>query len=437
MSSLIQFRSTPLPRAVSARGAYIYDDTGRDFLDGSGGAMTVSLGHGVPEIIGAIEAQARALCFTYRTQFTNTPAEELATELVSMAPEGITHAFFVNSGSEASELAIRSSIQYWREQGQAEKTLILGRDVSYHGMTMGALSFSGHAARRTDYANLLRPLAVGPRLSPYAAGPQATDTETDRRAWTGAIAAMGADKVAAIIVEPVVGAAGGALTPPLGYMRMLREVCDAHDVLLIADEVITGLGRTGKWFACDHDAVTPDLITLAKGLTSGYTPMGAVLYHGKLIEATRSGSRIAPFGHTFSGNPLSAGTALAVLRYLNSHSILDNVGARAEQLRDGLEALQQKYPNLMGNLRGRGLLMGFDVLDPATSAPPLPAMQAHALFSEDCQTEGLIVYPAGIAPHNHSAIVSPPLTISAEDLDVLLTRLEAGLVRFAQRFSTP
>jgi adenosylmethionine-8-amino-7-oxononanoate aminotransferase len=424
MSSLLHFRSTPLPHAIRAQGAYIYDANGRDYLDGSGGAMTVSLGHGVQEIVDAIAAQARSLCFTYRTQFTNGPAEELADALVEVAPQGISHAFFVNSGSEASELAIRSSIQYWREQGQPEKTLILGRDVSYHGMTMGALSFSGHAARRTDYANLLRPLAVGPRISPFMEGPLATDIEADRRAWSEAVAAAGADKV-------------GALTPPPGYLKMLREVCDAHDVLLIADEVITGLGRTGAWFACDHDEVTPDLITLAKGLTSGYTPMGAVLYRDRLVEATRNGSRMAPFGHTFSGNPLSAGTALAVLRYLKSHDVLGNVTARSAELREGLNALQREFPALVRNVRGLGLLMGFDLLDPSTGAPPQPSMQAHALFVEDCQSEGLIVYPAGIAPDNHCAIVCPPLTISPADIQVLLARLKEGLVRFSQRFPTP
>jgi adenosylmethionine-8-amino-7-oxononanoate aminotransferase len=434
MTELISFRSTLLPRAATGRGPYIYDEAGRDYLDGSGGAMTVSLGHGVPEIIAAIEAQARKLCFSYRTQFTNAPAEELATALVERAPNGITHAFFVNSGSEAAELAIRSSIQYWKECGRPQKTLILGRDVSYHGMTMGALSLSGHAARRSDYANLLHPLAVGPSLSPFPDGPLATNTEVHREQWRNAIAEVGADKVAALIVEPVVGAAGGALIPPLGYMRMLREICDEHDILLIADEVITGLGRTGKWFACDHDDVTPDLITLAKGLTSGYTPMGAVLFQHRLVEATRSGSRTAPFGHTFSGNPLSAATSLAVLRYIQTHNVLENVAERADQLREGLLRLVDTYPRMLRNVRGRGLLMGFDLLDPRTGQPPDASMQAHQAFADDCQSEGLIVYPAGIAPHNHSAIVSPPLTISATDMQVLLARLQAGLDRFATRF---
>lgn len=434
MSALLQFRSDPLPCAVRAQGVYLYDDTGKDYLDGSGGAMTVSLGHGVPEVLRAMQEQAHQLCFCYRTQFTSEPAEVLARTLVALAPEGITHAFFVNSGSEASELAIRSSIQYWRERGQPEKTLLLGRRVSYHGMTMGSLSVSGHNARRSDYSNLLHPLAVGPRLSAYADGPRATDIETDRQQWTQAIEQAGAHKVAAVIVEPVVGAAGGALTPPPGYMRMLREVCDAHQVLLIVDEVITGLGRTGKWFACDHDGVTPDIITMAKGLTSGYTPMGAVLYHDRLVEAIRAGSRTAPFGHTFSGNPLSAATALAVVRYLQEHGVLANVVARAAQLREGLLALQARRPGQLRNVRGLGLLQGFDLLDPATGAAPDPGISAHAAFAADCQVEGLIVYPAGIAPDNHAAILSPPLTITQADMQVLLQRLERGLDRFVSRF---
>ncbi len=435
MTALLSFRSIPLPVAVGARGAYIYDADGRDYLDGSGGAMTVSLGHGVPEVVRAIQAQAERLCFSYRTQFGNEPANELAQALVELAPSGIAHAFFVNSGSEASELAIRSSIQYWRERGQPAKTLILGREISYHGMTMGALSMSGHTARRSDYANLLHPLALGPSLPRPGDGAEAAVVEDHRRQWTEAIGSVGADRVAALIVEPIVGAAGGALTPPPGYMRMLREVCDAQGVLLIADEVITGMGRTGRWFACDHDDVTPDVITVAKGLTSGYTPMGAVLYRDTLVEAMRSGSRSAPFGHTFSGNPLSAATALAVVRYLQSHAVLDNVAARSEQLRSGLLRLRVRYPQLMGNVRGRGLLLGFDLFDPVRGGAPASSMNANTAFTDDCQAEGLIVYPAGIAPANHAAIVSPPLTISAEDADVLLSRLDAGLRRFAARFS--
>lgn len=435
MTALLSFRPTPLPIAEYARGCYIYDAQGKNYLDGSGGAMTVSLGHAVPEIISAIQVQAERLCFSYRTQFCNAPAEELAKALVGLAPAGISHAFFVNSGSEASELAIRSSIQYWRERGHPSKTLILGRDVSYHGMTMGALSLSGHTARRGDYADLLHPLAVGPRLSRMVEGPEVTDLEVDRRRWSHVIEAIGADKVAALIIEPIVGAAGGALTPPPGYMRMLREVCDAHRILLIADEVITGMGRTGRWFACDHDGVTPDVITVAKGLTSGYTPLGAVLYRDTVVQAMHTGSRSAPFGHTFSGNPLSAATALAVVRYLSSHDVLDNVSARSGQLREGLVQLQARHPRLMGHVRGQGLLLGFDLFDPVNGGAPASSLSANVAFADACQAEGLIVYPAGIAPANNAAIVSPPLTIGEADAVVLLQRLEAGLKRFARLFS--
>lgn len=296
---------------------------------------------------------------------------------------------------------------------------------------------SGHTARRSDYANLLHPLALGPSLPRTSEGDGTTVLQEHRSQWTEAIASVGADRVAALIVEPIVGAAGGALTPPAGYMQMLREVCDAHGVLLIADEVITGMGRTGRWFACDHDSVTPDVITVAKGLTSGYTPMGAVLYRDTLVEAMRAGSRAAPFGHTFSGNPLSAATALAVVRYLQSHAVLENVAARSEQLRAGLLRLQVLHSALMGNVRGCGLLFGFDLFDPLRGGAPAASLNANTAFADDCQAEGLIVYPAGIAPDNHAAIVSPPLTISAEDVEVLLSRLTAGLHRFAARFSHP
>ncbi|TXL70442.1 aminotransferase class III-fold pyridoxal phosphate-dependent enzyme [Vineibacter terrae] len=430
MSALLKQRiGSGLTVAAKAAGVRIFDSQGRDYIDGSGGAMTVSIGHGVSTVLAAIQRQAEAVCFTYRTQFTTEPAEQLASELTALAPEGINAAFFVNSGSEATELAMRAAIQYWREVGQPGKTRILGRQISYHGMTMGALSMSGHPARRKDYGDLLHPFAVGPVADNWGrtAGERPNELESSD-AWDKAIAQAGADTVAALIVEPVIGAAGGALVPPIGHLRMLRNVFDRNGILLITDEVITGIGRTGTWFASEHDGVVPDLIAVGKGMTSGYTPMGAVLFHDRIVEAMRQGSGMAPFGHTFSGNPLSAAASLAVLRYIRDNDVLANVKARAAQLQAGLHDLQRRYTALQW-VRGRGLLWGFDLRKP----DPAATASTGALFAADCFAEGLIVYPAGIAPRDHAAIVSPPLTITANDMNDLLRRLEAGLRRFTAR----
>lgn len=430
MSALLKQRlNSKLPIVSHAKGVRIYDTNGRDYIDGSGGPMTVSIGHGVPEVLAALKAQAEEVCFTYRTQFTSSAAEDLAAMLARLAPGDVNYAFFVNSGSEATELCMRTAIQYWRERGQPHKTHVLGRKTSYHGMTMGALSMSGHDARRRDYAELLHPFAVGPTSESWSEAPTeaVADFETSEQ-WLAMIANYGREKVAAIIVEPIIGAAGGALTPPLGYLKVLREICDSQDILLITDEVITGIGRTGTWFASDHDDVTPDLIAIAKGMTSGYTPMGAVLMRERIVKAMREGSGSAPFAHTFSANPLSAATCLAVMRYIEDHDVLANVKRRAVELEVGLRRLAQKNA-VMTKVRGRGLLWGFDLHEPNAATTP----GINSMFVSDCFADGLIVYPAGFAPHDNAAIVSPALTITETELQELLSRLDAGLQRFKAR----
>lgn len=427
MSALLKQRlDSKLPTVSHAKGVRIYDTEGRDYIDGSGGPMTISIGHGVPEVLAAMQAQADQVCFVYRTEFTSRPAEELAELLAGIAPGDVDHVFFVNSGSEATELCMRTAIQYWRERGQPQKTHVLGRKTSYHGMTMGALSMSGHDARRRDYAELLHQFAIGPNSQSWVQVPAPTNIETVEQ-WLDLIKQYGREKVAAIIVEPIIGAAGGALTPPAGHLKALRELCDSNDILLITDEVITGIGRTGTWFASEHDDVVPDLIAIAKGMTSGYTPMGAVLMREKIVQAMRAGSGSAPFGHTLSANPLSAAICLAVMRFMQEHGVLANVKRRAPELEAGLRRLASKYP-VMSTLRGMGLLWGFDVRDPKAGTAGL-----NSLFVSDCFDAGLIVYPAGIAPQDNAAIVAPPLTITEAELQELLSRLDAGLQRFSAR----
>jgi adenosylmethionine-8-amino-7-oxononanoate aminotransferase len=427
MTALIQPQGNRIPRVRSAKGVYIYDADGRDYLDGSGGAMTVSIGHGVPEVLAAMRAQANEVCFTYRAHFSSEPAEALAEAVAALAPGDLDHVFFVNSGSEATELAMRTAIQYWRALGRPGKKQILGRAISYHGMTMGSLSMSGHAARRADYGDLLHAFVVAPPSYPYRF-PTADDGSFGASAWDRIIREQGAENVAAVIVEPVVGAAGGALTPPIGYLRALREICDRHDVLLISDEVITGMGRTGTWFACEHDGVVPDMIATGKGMTSGYTPMGGVILRKKIVDAMGDG--FTPFGHTFSGNPLSAATCLAVVRYMQAHDVLRNVAERGAQLEAGLKRLSQHYP-WMADVRGRGLLWGFEfVRDPATREALAPSLKSNVRFTEHCFKAGLVIYTAGIAPYNNAALLAPPLVITAAETAVLLQRLETGLRTF-------
>jgi adenosylmethionine-8-amino-7-oxononanoate aminotransferase len=425
------------PVVTHGEGVFLFDTDGRRYLDGSGGAMTASIGHGLREIAEATAAQMSRVAFSYRTQFTNEPAEELARRLTDLAPGDLTQAFFVNSGSEATEFAMRAAIGYWREHGQPTKVKVLSRQVSYHGMTLGALSMSGHANRRPDYGTLLHPLPVAP---PVHARRYAHAGETDlayaQRAafeFETAILEQDPNTVAAIIVEPIVGAAGGVLMPPPCYLRHLRHICDRLDVLLILDEVITGMGRTGSWFASTDEDVVPDLLALGKGLSAGYAPMAGVLLRTRIGEAFATGSGIAPFGHTFSGNPASAATCLAVLDYMERRNVLANARERGKQFEEGLRALSSEFPYL-ADVRGRGLLWGFDlVADPETLQPPDPRHETAGVFVEECFQQGLIAYPGGIEPHNNAAILAPPLTINPEETQLLLELLGAAVEAIGRR----
>ena len=420
------------PQVERGEGVWLWDSAGRDYIDGSSGAMTANIGHGVSEIGEVMRGQSNRVAFTFRTQFTNGPAEALAEKIVSLAPGDISHVFFVNSGSEASEHAIRVALQVWRERGQPEKVKILGRQRSYHGMTMGALSMSGHDARRGDYGSLLHPFPVVPPAycyrCPWGLEPSSCHMEC-ADAWEEAILAAGPETVAAIIAEPIVGAAGGVLMPPEGYFKRVREICDRLGVLMIMDEVITGLGRTGDWFASEREGVVPDMILTGKGTSAGYTPMAAVLLRAPLVEAMREGSGSAPFGHTFSGNPLSSAVCLAVLDYIEKGDLLANVRLRGEELQAGLEALSQRFRHMV-DVRGRGLLWGFEfVSDRASRKPPAGDANPTGTFTAMCRDAGLIVYPAGITPFNNAAIVAPPFVISSDEVQELLRRLAAALLR--------
>lgn len=430
--------SKTYPMVSHGRGVYLYDSDGRDYLDGSSGAMTASIGHGVSEIAEVMKAQAEQVAFVYRTQFTNEPAEQLAQRLVALAPGDLNWVSFVNSGSEASELAIRTAVANSREKGRPEKVQILSRRISYHGMTMGSLSLSGHTARRQDYGSLLHPFPATPPVYAYR---YAKDSETEdqysaraAKEFEDAILAAGPESVAAIIVEPIVGAAGGVFVPPAGYMKRLRQVCDRHDVLMIVDEVITGIGRTGDWFASTYEGIVPDMLLFGKGISGGYAPLAGVLMRDHLVQTMREGSQISPFGHTYSGNPLGSAVSLAVLNLLEREHALENVKARGEQIETQLRSLAEEFP-FIADVRGRGLLWGFEfVINQTTKEPPKPETNSAATFVEECFRQGLIVYPAGIAPLNNAVLISPPLLIGSEDIQVLVDRLRRALQEFSQHF---
>lgn len=415
------------PRVTYGRGVYLYDDRGRRYLDACSGAIAANIGHAVPEITRAMQEQASRVSFVYRTQFTSEPAERLAARLADLAPGDLNRVFFVNSGSEGTETALRLAVQYWRERGRRRKTRLISRHMSYHGMTLGALSMSGHPDRRSGYEEMLHNYPEVPaadcRRCPLRLKPETCELACALE-WERALERHDPETVAAVIAEPVVGAAGGAIPAPPGYFRKLREICDRHEVLLIADEVMTGLGRTGAWFACEHEGIVPDLLVVGKGLNAGYTPMSAVLVRAPLVEAMAAGSGSGCFGHTLSANPLSAAICLAVLDYLERHDLIRAARERGDELRRGLEGLAARH-RVIGDVRGRGLLLGLELLPRRRNT--WPKESAAARLVEEAFRRGLIIYPAGSSDDTDAVLIAPPLTITSQEIDLLISLLEATL----------
>jgi len=412
------------PIAVRAEGSYVYDSAGNAYLDACSGAIVANLGHGVPEIADAIRAQLDRITFVTRLQFTNPWSEELATELAELAPGDLDHVFFTNSGSEAIEAAVRLALQYWQEVGQPDRTVFVSRDGSYHGATLGAIGLSGHPARRRPVESVLPdwPKATSANCHACPFGKTRTTCDLDcARSVEEAILGAGQHRVAAVVVEPVVGASGGAVPAPRGYLREVERICRKYDVLLVADEVISGLGRTGHWFGCDEDGVQPDLLVLGKGISAGYTPLGAVLLTGRMHEAIRKGTGQFLLGHTYAGNPLSTAIGLAVLRYVRKHDL----PARAREYGELLVAALRETLASRGvaaDVRGRGLLLAVDFSHPGRP----PSRMAVELVTA-ARDAGLLLYPAGVDAVPQVVMIAPPLTVTRTDLDRLVELFAAAL----------
>ncbi|HET7579468.1 MAG TPA: aspartate aminotransferase family protein [Bacillales bacterium] len=421
---------TEYPEISHGKGVYLYDTNGKKYLDGSSGAMTAAIGHGVPEMAEAMYEQAQKISYVFRGQFTSEPAEKLAETLAHEAPGDLNWAFFVNSGSEATEIALKIALQYWQEQGRPGKNRILSRWMSYHGVTLGALSMSGNPIRRKQFDALLADFpGVAPsycyrcpfnKTYPSCGLECAEDLET-------AILKVGPENIAAFIFEPIVAASGGAVVPPPEYYKRVKEICEKYEILMIADEVVTGIGRTGKMFGMEHWGVQPDLMALGKGLGGGCTPIGASLVSDRVIETIKNGSKMMMAGHTLSANPQSAATGLAAIQYVKKHHLPENAAYQGEVLRKGLEELEKKYP-LIGNVRGKGLLRGIEfVADQETKQPfDLRSGVTNRIIQRGYD-KGIVLYNAagGLSGKAGDAILlTPPLVINTEQIEELLRLLE-------------
>jgi len=426
-----------LPMISHGKGIYLYDTNGKQYIDGCSGAVTASIGHGVDEIVQAMVQQAKNVSFVYRSQFKNQAAEDLAVKLSKWAPGDLNWSFFVNSGSEATETAMKIAIQYWQERGIRGKNKVISRWMSYHGITLGALSMSGHVLRRKRFSALLDQLPSVSAPHCYKCPLNQTFPSCElacAKELEIAIQRIGPENIAGFIAEPIIGASGGAVVPPAGYYQEVRRICDQYEILFIADEVMTGMGRTGANFAIDHWGVVPDIMTVGKGLSAGYTPIAAAIATDGIIETIASGSASIMAGHTFSANPLSASIALAVIEYLEKYDLVLNAKHQGVYLNKRLTELQQKFP-IVGDVRGKGLLQGVELVADHHQPFPLDEGVTNQII-ESAMEKGLIVYPAVGGPHGTSGdafLVAPPLTIRKEEIDKIIDILEEVLseVQFA------
>jgi adenosylmethionine-8-amino-7-oxononanoate aminotransferase len=421
------------PVITRGEGVFLYDQAGREYLDAVGGIAVVNVGHGVPEIIAAMTEQAQRVAFVHGGSFANEPAMALAEELATWTPRGLRHVLLLAGGSEATETAMKLARQYHLERGKAGKYRVVSRWISYHGNTVGALSMSGRTAWRGEFVPYLQNF---PKIHPpycyrcpygktYPSCQIACAEDLER-----VITLEGPDSIAAFIAEPVIGTSATGVTPPPEYYPRIREICDRHDVLFIADEVITGVGRTGRNFGIDHWGVIPDMITTAKALSSGYAPLAAVILHDRVYDAIAKGSAQTTQGFTYSGHPLSAAVGLAVLRYLKAHDLVANAGRIGRLLLARLETLK-RFP-IVGDVRGTGLILGVEfVADQATKRPFPPSAAVTRRIVEATLQQGVVVVPGmsglidGVAGDHIQ--ISPPYIFTEAHVEQLVTALEVAI----------
>jgi adenosylmethionine-8-amino-7-oxononanoate aminotransferase len=422
------------PVAVGGEGPYIVDAEGRRYLDASGGAAVSCLGHGHPAVIEAIKAQLDKIAYAHTSFFTTEASEALADVLSARAPGDLDRVYFVSGGSEANETALKLARQYFLEIGQPARGRLIARRQSYHGNTLGALAVGGNAARREPYQPLLIDTS---HIAPCYAyrDRQSGESEEDygRRVadeLEAEILRLGPDSVAAFVAETVVGATAGAVPPVPGYFRRIREICDRYGVLLILDEVMCGMGRTGTLFACEQEGVVPDIATCAKGLGAGYQSIGATLVSEKIYRAVVAGSGAFQHGFTYIGHPTACAAALAVQETIEREGLLENVRRQGAALRAALEARFGGHPNV-GDIRGRGLFLALELVeDRAGKVPPEPARKLPARIKAEAMARGLICYPGGGTADGRlgaHVLLAPPFIIEAAQVDEIVDKLAGAL----------
>jgi adenosylmethionine-8-amino-7-oxononanoate aminotransferase len=418
------------PAAVGGNGIELIDAQGRHYIDASGGAAVSCLGHGHPDVNAALHAQIDKLAYAHTGFFTSEPAEALAERLIEDAPAGISHVYFVSGGSEAIEAALKMARQYFVEKGEPQRRHVIARRQSYHGNTLGALATGGNEWRRAQFKPLLiETHHIDPCFAYRLQQPDESDADYAARAAKALedkILELGADSVMAFVAETVVGATAGAVPPVADYLRRVRAICDRYGVLLVLDEVMCGMGRTGTLHACEQDGIAPDLMTIAKGLGGGYQPIGATLLSGKIFEAFANGSGFFHHGHTYLGHPMACAAGLAVQQVIRRDKLLDNVKAMGARL---ARRLGERFHNHahVGDIRGRGLFMAVELVEDRSSKTPFdPKLKLNARIKREAMARGLMVYPSGgtiDGARGDHVLLAPPFIIDAAAIDTIVERL--------------
>jgi adenosylmethionine-8-amino-7-oxononanoate aminotransferase len=423
-----------MPVAVAGRGVELFDRDGKSYIDASGGAAVSCLGHGHPDVLAALHEQLDRLAYAHTSFFTTEVAEKLADRLVADAPGGLDHVYLVSGGSEAVEAALKMARQYFVETGQTQRRHVIARRQSYHGNTLGALATGGNEWRRAQF----KPLLIETHhIDACFAYRLRRDGESDEiyaaraaQALEDKIVELGADQVIAFVAETIVGATAGAVPPVGDYFKRIRAICDRYGVLLILDEVMCGMGRSGTLHACEQEGISPDLMIIAKGLGGGYQPIGAVLLSAKIFEAFAKGSGFFQHGHTYMGHPMAAAAGLAVQQVIARDGLLENVRIMGENLQRRLEERFANHP-YVGDIRGRGLFRAIEVVrDRSSKAPFDPSTKLHASIKREAMARGLMVYPMGGTMDGVSGdhvLLAPPFIVNQGHIDAIVERLGDSL----------
>jgi len=426
--------TNPPIKAVSSDGCYIIDENGKQYLDGSGGAAVSCLGHGDPDVIKAVQDQTSKMAFAHTGFFSSDPAEELAELLIDNAPGELDRVYFVSGGSEAIEAAIKLARQFHIENGEPSRHHIIARKQSYHGNTLGALAAGGNKWRRNQFEPILIDAShISPCYEYVDKLKEETSFDYGQRVaqeLEDEILRLGTDKVMAFIVEPVVGATMGAVPAVPGYFKKVRNICDKYGVLLILDEVMCGMGRTGHLFASEFDEIAPDILCIAKGLGAGYQPIGAMLCSKNIYNRLGKGSGFFQHGHTYMGHPVACAAALAVLKAILNRKLLSSIKSKSNQLFNCLETQLGHHPNI-GDIRGRGLFIGIEIVKNIETKKPFdPNLKVAASIKHAAFEAGLICYPMSgtrDGKWGDHILLAPPFIINENQIIELVNKLSISI----------